>query len=174
MSSDVKIIDYRTMQDFTPHGFLDITREFWRDYKDSVVEKYDKKGEVVGAVPKPLSVEKFCEYAEISVEVFKYLETQPEYREACEMLKTKIYARAMEGGMLGTYNAVLTQKMMEQHSPKVYNSAPSLGGGSGNSKIIIMQVKTQEQIEVFEKKCLTEDKDDTFNLDADMGSGVQT
>ena len=161
--ADIQIINHKTMQPFTPDSFYQLTRTFWNTYKDQVVDKYNKKGEWIASVPKPLTIEKFCEYAEISIEVFKYLETQAEYKDACEMLKTNIYARTMEGGLLGDYNANLTQKMMEQHSPKVY-SPVNTGVGGGNIKVVVMPIASAEQIKQFESKHLVEDKEDKFDF----------
>lgn len=163
--ADVQIINHKTMQPFTPDSFHKLTKVFWNTHKDLVVDKYNKKGEWIASVPKPLTIEKFCEYAEISIEVFKYLETQPEYKDACEMLKTNIYARTMEGGLLGDFNAALTQKMMEQHSPKVYSPVQNGGANGGvNISVSIMPVANIEQIKQFETKHLIEDKEDKFDF----------
>lgn len=155
--ADVQIINHKTMQPFTPDSFFELTKIFWNTHKDLVVDKYNKKGEWVASLPKPLTVEKFCEYAEISIEVFKYLETQADYKDACELLKTKIYARTMEGGLLGDYSAALTQKMMEQHSPKVYSPVTNVGGGVGTIRVISMPASTIKEIEEFERRHMIEE-----------------
>lgn len=155
--ADVKIINHKTNQVFSPESFTEATKEFWRTHKDLAVEKFNKKGESMGYVMKPLTVEKFCEWCEMSIEVFRYFETQAEYKDACELLKTKIYARTMEGGLLGDFNATLTQKMMEQHSPKVYNNTGSIAG-VGTIRVIAMPASTIKDIEMFEQKHMIEEE----------------
>lgn len=154
--ADVKIINHKTNQVFSPESFTEATKEFWRTHKDLAIEKVNKKTQDVTYIMKPLTVEKFCEWCEMSIEVFRYLETQAEYKDACEILKTKIYARAMEGGMIGDYNATLTQKMMEQHSPKVYNNTGSIAG-VGTIRVISMPASTIKEIEDFEKRHMIEE-----------------
>jgi hypothetical protein len=162
MAENVTIINHITGAIFTPDSFKQALDEFWNTRKDDCIKKFSKSGELIGTILKPLTIESFCAHSGISIETFRFLESDSDYKEYCEILKTKLNARLMEGGLIGSYSDKLVMFNAERHSPKVYEKRePKQERQAIN--VMVMPVINSNQIVEFEARHLVAKDENTLS-----------